>query len=153
MYTRDETRQIRQAFWTAFGQYMALHPSAEGEKVGWINYKTGIKHLYFKMDAGSHHASIAIEMAHPDAGIRALMYEQFLPFRTLLHGMLGEEWDWSSEHQDAFGKTSARIGTELGGVSVFNRSDWPALISFFKPRMLVLDAFWTDAQYSFELFR
>ncbi|MCP6313158.1 DUF4268 domain-containing protein, partial [Klebsiella pneumoniae] len=88
---KDEAKRIRQAFWTALGQYMGLHASAEGQKVNWINYKTGLKHLYFRMEAGSREATISIEIAHPDEGIRALMFEQFLSFRSLLHGMLGEE--------------------------------------------------------------
>ena len=49
MYSKAEATQLRQAFWTAFGQYMAPVPSAEGETTNWINYKTGFKHLYFRM--------------------------------------------------------------------------------------------------------
>ncbi|WP_129714164.1 DUF4268 domain-containing protein [Pedobacter sp. SYP-B3415] len=153
MYSKDEAKRIRQAFWTALGQYMGLHASAEGQKVNWINYKTGLKHLYFRMEAGSREATISIEIAHPDEGIRALMFEQFLSFRSLLHGMLGEEWNWIQEHTDEYGKTTARISQTISGVSVFNQADWPQLISFFKPRMLTLDEFWTDAQYSFDLFK
>ncbi|MFC7667142.1 hypothetical protein ACFQT0_06705 [Hymenobacter humi] len=38
----------------------------------------------------------------------------------------------------------------LSPVNLFSRDDWPALISFFKPRIIALDAFWADAQYTFE---
>ena len=78
MYSRAEATQLRQAFWTAFGQYMAPVLSAEGEKVNWPNYKTGIKHVYFRMRADTRTASIGIELTHPDAGIRELFFEQFV---------------------------------------------------------------------------
>jgi hypothetical protein len=30
------------------------------------------------------------------------------------------------------------------------RDDWPAIISFLKPRIIALDAFWSQAKYGFE---
>ncbi|WP_046247148.1 DUF4268 domain-containing protein [Hymenobacter terrenus] len=150
MYSKAEATELRQAFWTAFGQYMAPVPSAEGESRNWINYKTGLKHVYFRMQADNRRATIAIEMTHPDAGIRELFFEQFLELEALLHEALGEEWTWEPNATDANGLPYSRIYKELGGVNLFNRNDWPALISFFKPRIIALDAFWTDAQYAFE---
>jgi hypothetical protein len=150
MYTKAEATQLRQAFWTTFGQYMAPVPSAEGDTTNWINYKTGIKHLYFRMQADNRRAFIAIELNHPDAGIRELFWEQFLELKTLLHETLGENWVWEANTLDAQGLPLSCIYQELSGVNIFNRDDWPKLISFFKPRIMALDAFWADAQYTFE---
>jgi len=69
MYSKDEVSQLKQEFWTAFGQYMSPILSAEGIRANWVNYKTGLKHVYFRMNANKRSASIAIELAHPDAGI------------------------------------------------------------------------------------
>lgn len=153
MYTKDQASQLKQAFWTAFGQYIAPQLSVEGEKVNWINYKTGIKHLYFKMQADKKSASIAIEIAHPDAGIRELMFEQFTAFKKILETQFGEEWEWDLHAADEYGKVTSRIYKTLPEVSIFKKEDWPALITFFKPRIIALDEFWTDAQYSFEVFK
>ena len=150
MYSKAEATQLRQAFWTTFGQYMAPVPSAEGDTTNWINYKTGLKHVYFRLQADNHHARVAIELTHPDAGIRELFWEQFGELRTLLHEALGETWTWEAEALDANNLPLSRIGTELSPVNVFNRDDWPQLITFFKPRIMALDAFWADAQWSFE---
>ena len=150
MYSKAEATQLRQAFWTTFGQYMAPVPSAEGDTTNWINYKTGLKHVYFRLQADNHRARVAIELTHPDAGIRELFWEQFGELRTLLHEALGETWTWEAEALDANNLPLSRIGTELAAVNVFNRDDWHRLISFFKPRIMALDAFWADAQWSFE---
>ena len=150
MYSKAEVTQLRQAFWTVFGQYMAPVPSAEGDTTNWINYKTGLKHVYFRMQADNRQAAIAIELTHPDASIRELFFEQFGEVKQLLHEALGEEWTWEAEATDANGLPLSRIYTELAPANLFNRDDWPALISFFKPRLMALDAFWTDAQYVFE---
>ncbi|RCH55282.1 DUF4268 domain-containing protein [Mucilaginibacter hurinus] len=153
MYSKDEASQLKQAFWTAFGQYLAPHPSAEGLKTNWINYKTGIKQLYFKMQAGNRDAFIAIEIAHPDPEIQELFFDQFKQYKTILNNVLNEDWEWQLNVANENGKTVSRIIKRLPGVSIFNKGDWPALISFFKPRIIALDEFWSDAKYGFDLFK
>jgi len=153
MYSKEEASRLKQSFWTAFGQYISPQLSAEGLKINWINYKTGIKHLHFKMHADNNSAFIAIEISHPDPGIQELVFEQFSAYRKILQGILGEQWEWQLHINDENYKTVSRISKTLPGVSLFRGEDWPALISFFKPRMIALDEFWSDAQYSFDLFK
>lgn len=153
MYTRQEASRIRQEFWTTFGQYMMPIPSAEGAKVAWLNYKTGEKNIYFRMNADNKKASIGIELTHSDPEIQQLYFEQFNELKKLLHSALDEEWNWTLHTTDEYGKTISRIYTELYGVNIFKKEDWPRLISFFKPRILALDEFWSSAKYGFEALR
>jgi hypothetical protein len=153
MYSKAEASQLRQAFWTTFGQYMAPVPSAEGLPINWINYKTGLKHVYFRLHADGRRASIGLELTHPDAGVRELFFEQFLELKALLHEAVGESWRWEPEAADATGQPLSRIFTELHPANLFNRDDWPQLISFFKPRLMALDEFWSTAQYAFDALR
>jgi hypothetical protein len=153
VYSKAEASQLRQAFWTAFGQYMAPIRSVDGWPTNWVNYKTGLKGVQFKMHADNRRASIAIELTQPDADVRELFYEQFLALRTLLHEALGEEWTWEAEVENEHGQPLSRIYKELAPANVFNREDWPALISFLKPRIIALDTFWQDSQYAFEELR
>lgn len=153
MYSKDQASAIKQAFWTAFGQYMSLQPAIEGEKVNWMNYKTGLKHLYFRMHADQRIGSIAIEISHPDPGIQELMFEQFKSYDKVLQSYLNEEWDWALHTQDDYGRTISRISKTITNVNIFRQEDWPALISFFKPRIMGLDQFWSDAKYGFDLFK
>ncbi len=104
------------------------------------------------MDALAGSASISISMEHGDAGIRELFLEQFLELRLMLHESLQEEWDWQRDVL-VNGKMVSRIVKELPETSVFNKEQWPELISFFKPRIVALDGFWEDAKYSFETLR
>jgi hypothetical protein len=150
MYTREESSLIRQHFWTRFGQYMSLHLSSEGEKVNWVNYKTGIKHLAFRMDVGKDEAVIRIEINHPDEGVQALFFEQMEELKALFHDQIGEVWIWQLHARDANGRVVSWIEKRLPGVNVFREEDWPLIIGFFKPRIIALDAFWADAQHTFE---
>ena len=148
MYTRQEASRLRQEFWTAFGQYMSPVLSADGEKVNWVNYKTGIKGILFRMEAGNNHASISVEFTNRDDGTRRQQYRQFLCVKNIFQEELRETWTWEEESINNNGQAVNRIFKEIAGVNVFKKDDWPALISFFKPRLVALDAFWSQAKYS-----
>jgi hypothetical protein len=153
MFSKQESAQLKKEFWTAFGQYMKPVPSAEGEKINWVNYKTGEKDIFFKMNADNKGATIAIEISHPDLVIQQIYFEQFQQLKSMLESSLQEEWRWSLHTRDETGKIISKIFKTLEDVSVFNKSDWPAIISFFKPRIVALDDFWSAAKYGFEALR
>ena len=153
MYSKQEAAQLRKDFWTTFGQYMSPVLSADGEKVSWINYKTGEKGISFRMQADNKKASVAIELTHSDTEIQQLYYEQFLQLKRFLEEAAGEEWRWELHTIDEYGKTVSRIYKELAPVSIFRKEDWPGLISFFKKNIMALDDFWSNMKYSFEALR
>ena len=152
MYSKQESSQLRQEFWTVFGQYMSPILSAEGEKINWINYKTGERNIHFKMETHTRFASIAIELSHPDTDIQQIYFDQFITLKNSLSSSLEEEWNWTSNKvSNETGKIISKIFITLDGKSVLNKSDWPELISFFKPRIIKLDQFWSSTRYAFEL--
>ncbi len=104
MYTKQQASELKREFWASFGLYMAPVLSADGDKVSWINYKTGQKGIFFKMEAGNGSASIAIELSHTDMEIQQFYFEQFIKLKTLFHEELGEEWSWIFATPDEFGK-------------------------------------------------
>jgi hypothetical protein len=153
MYSKQEAAQLKKEFWTVFGQYMAPLISAEGEKISWINYKTGEKDIYFRMSADNKSAVISIDLLHKDPGVQEIYFEQFRQFKKLLHDTVGEEWVWQLHVMDEYGKTISRIYQTKAGLSLFRKEDWPEIISFFKPRIIALDEFWSSVKYGFEALR
>ena len=151
MYSRQEASILRKKFWTSFGQYMRPLPNADGEMINWINYKTGVRQVHFRMDANNKMASIAIELRHADPIIREEYFKKFQQLKHVLEDTLGERWDWQMSVADEDGMVISRIGTTKTGVSVFNNDDWPAIISFLKPRLIALDSFWALAKNSFDM--
>lgn len=153
MYSKQEAAQLKQRFWTSFGQYMQPVLSAEGEYINWINYKTGEKDIYFRMRADNKQTYIAIELTHKDAVVQSLYYEQFKQMQSMLHDALSEEWIWQLHVHDEHGKPISRIYKELNCIGIFKKDNWPQMISFFKPRIIALDNFWSSAKYVFEALR
>jgi hypothetical protein len=150
MYSKQQASQLRQEFWTAFGKYMQPILSAEGEKINWINYKTGVKHIYFRMQAGKG-ASIAIEITHPELEKQQQCFQQFVQLKSLFLNSVNEQWEWESMVEDENDKIVSRIYKEMKDVNIFNKAHWPAMISFFKPRLIALDEFWNLVKPGFEV--
>jgi hypothetical protein len=151
MYSKQESSLIKKNFWTSFGQYMRPLPDANGEPVNWLNYKTGIRHIYFRMDATRQQASIGIEIRHPDIEQQQYYFQKLQQLKSMLEQETGETWKWELHTKDEDGSMVSRIGTHLPEVNVFNKEDWPAIISFLKPRIVALDAFWKMVKDSLEL--
>ncbi|MES2431988.1 MAG: DUF4268 domain-containing protein [Bacteroidota bacterium] len=141
MYSKDQASKLKMQFWTNFGQYMKPIPGASAMPVNWINYKTGIRHIHFKMDADNTKAIISIEVSHPQEDERLRYYEQLLSLKKLLESTTTFKWQWNETVQTDH-QTISSISQQLNNVNILNQSDWPAIISFLKPRIVALDQFW-----------
>lgn len=153
MYSKQEAAQLKQEFWTAFGQYMAPVLSAEGEKINWVNYKTGEKGIFFRLQADNKRASVTVELTHKDRDIQQIFFEQFQQFSNLFYATVGKDWAWLLHTTDEYGRTVSRIEKQKEAVSIFKKEDWPELISFFKANIIALDEFWSQVKYGFESLR
>jgi|SRR6188768_3913048 hypothetical protein len=150
MYSRREKSLMRKNFWTMFGQYMRPVLNANDEELNWLNYKTGARHIYFRLDATEEYASVAIELRHPETSRQEFYFEKFKRLERLFHQTMGEGWNWQLHMTDEDGKHVSRIRSHLNNVNVCNNNDWPAMISFLKPRVIALDQFWNLVKEEFE---
>jgi len=167
MFTKQESAQIKQEFWTSFGRYMQPIPSASLEPVSWVNYKTGIKGIRYHADAYGKTAVAAIEILHPDPSFCLLFLEQILQLRTQLIEAGWVDFLISADPQ-FLGKIQELIPSyfppsspvvsngkisliqQLDGFTLHNKAHWPELISFFKTKVIQFDRFWSEAKYFFE---
>lgn len=150
MYSRFEASKIRAEFWITFGQYMKPVPNVQGRRINWLNYRTGVKNVHFRMKAEQEFASIRIEIGHKDEELQELYFMQFRELGNLLKNTLGEEWDWKLHVKNEMGQTVSKIEKVLAGVNAMEESDWPEIIAFLKPRIIALDEFWDNVKPGFE---
>ncbi|MEP7165397.1 MAG: DUF4268 domain-containing protein [Ferruginibacter sp.] len=150
MYSKQSAAFLRKQFWTNFGQYLAPIPAAAGNKINWINYKTGARFINFKMDASDEQAYIGIEISHNDVATQQLFFSHFKTLRPELEDAVAEKWIWK-EAVPVNGKNISRIYTTLHNINIYQQDDWPAIITFLKNRIIVLDHFWNDHKDIFEM--
>lgn len=150
MYSRAEKSNTKKEFWTSFGMYLKPIPNADGHSINWVNYKTGIRHIYFRMDADTKACSIAIEIKNPVAEERTENYNTFIALKQIFTGICGNDWNWIENTYDEYGAAVSKIYTEKHGVNIMKRESWPGIISFLKERIIKLDEFWSVAKVNFE---
>ena len=151
MYTNAEASAIRQQFWTSFGMYMSPVPSATLEKVNWVNYKTGIKGISFKMDADKESAFVAIEIFLKDTMLQHQYFEIFDNFAKQFEQTAGKGWRFERDHFIEHKGNLSSITVELKNVNIFRQDNWPTIIAFLKQHIIGLDAFWAEYKAAFEL--
>lgn len=149
MRKRDEVRELHEEFYHGFGQRMKRHEGADGTRVRWATYRSGLRDVYFRLEANGKVARVCIDIQHKDEGIRALFFEQFQEFRMLLEDALGPGVEWEERHFLRSGAEVARIGVTLGGLNLYDRMHWSKLWDFFEEKMLALDEFWVDVREVF----
>lgn len=142
MYSKAESSRLKSRFWTSFGQYMSPVLFASGQKLNWINYKSGLKNIYFKMHADTNYGMISIDISHPGELERSAIFKKLTSLKKLFEENLEEKWIWEEQATDINGKIFSRIYKSMPAVNIYDENDWPQLISFFKTRMIKLDGFW-----------
>ena len=148
MYSEKEASAIRKKFWTSLGQYMAPVPSASGESVNWINYKTGIKGISFKMNADTAGVYAAVEIYNQDI---MLQHHYFDLFHKFARGSdIFSDRLFRKDYITESGITLSSISVELKGVNILREDDWPTMISFIKKHLIILDEFWNEFKPAFE---
>lgn len=144
MYSKKELADKQQKFWTAFGQYMRPVPSAFGDQPNWVNYKTGFRHIYFRLDAGRKGARVAIEITHKDPEERMRWMGQLKGMRGMIEATIGHDWIWEDQVQDEDGRVMSCIYKELPDADIMLQDHWPVVIAFLKDHIIRLDACWAE---------
>lgn len=144
MFSKEEAKELTTLFWTSFGKYMNKHKPQYAKNIKWVNYKTGVKDIFFRLNADKNSASVSIEIQHEDAFIRSLFFEQFEELQTLFKGIVGE-WTWEKETFNNMGIPSSKIFiNHQQKVNIYLKDTWADCFKFFELNMVKLDEFWSE---------
>jgi hypothetical protein len=144
MFSKEEAKQLRIDFWTAFGVYMRQHMPLADTNKKWVNYNTGVKGIFFRLDAEAKFVRASVTLEQADPGIRALFYAQWEELRAYLAAESQAEWTWEPEDHLPDGRCISRISRRQDGLSLYNRADWAAMFQFLEACIVPLDSVWAD---------
>lgn len=146
MFSDAEASALRQKFWTRFGQYMSPVTSAEGEKINWINYRTGVKNIKWKMETLNREASISVIISGNE-----VLKDRFLQIFDQVKYIRENNMILEKDFMEHNSNNLYRLAKKLPGISVLDESKWPDLIIFFKENSIAFDKFWTEHKFVFEM--
>lgn len=135
MFSKEESRRLREEFWISFGKSFPRK---------WIMYDTKLKGLSFKFHFDTKSALIAMDL-EDDLENRIKYWEKLLTLKSILlneyipNAIFKEEYFLDNE------KEISRIYLPLNiKVSIHNKNSWRDVMVFFNDNMRLFEAFFED---------
>ncbi len=135
MFSKEESRRLRQEFWISFGKSFPRK---------WILYNTKIKGLSFKFHFDTKKAFVALDI-EDDLENRINCWEKLLALKHILHS----EYVPNAIYEETFylenGKEISRIYVPLEHkVSIHNKNTWGIVMEFFNESMGLFEVFFEE---------
>lgn len=132
MFSREESKKIRQEFWTSFGKE---YPHK------WILYNTKAKELQLKFTFERKYAQVSLDIYSEDDLIREYYYEKLESLKNVLESDYLPAVIYAKDYELPEGKIISRIYSQLDQVSIYNKNDWPQVKEFLYRKMILLEDF------------
>lgn len=137
MFSKTESKKIREEFWTTFGK---KHPRK------WLLYNTKIKDVNLKFTFTTKNAQVSLDIEHQDSKLRANHFNKIIALKSILtneyiEGILFDEM-FELENR----KTISRIYIKKSNVSIHNKDDWDKTMLFLTKYMDKLEEFFIEYQ-------
>jgi len=135
MFSKSESKQIRQEFWTSFGEQ---YPRK------WLLYNTKIKDVTLKFTFTTKKAQVSIDIEPNDKLIEAYYYDKLTSLKNILITEYLDDIIFDDTYQLDNGKFISRVYVELTDVSIHNRKNWNDVMFFLNEKMSQLEEFFLD---------
>ena len=144
MYKKEEVTAFKTQFWSEFKVHMSATRSADGSRMNWLNYPSGIKFIHIRTDADESGARLCFDIQAKDAGVRSIFWEQMQELKIVMESEMGTDGIWIEDCRSAAVPHFSRIMWELNGVSIFHSDDYNEMFTFLEDRLVHFDAFYHD---------
>ncbi|TBV25898.1 DUF4268 domain-containing protein [Meridianimaribacter sp. CL38] len=135
MFSKEESRRLRQDFWISFGKSFPRK---------WTLYDTKIKGFSFKFHFDTKKALIALDI-EDDLENRITYWEKLVSLKSILTQDYLPDVIFEEEYFLENGKEISRIYLPLEQkVSIHNKSTWQDVMVFFNENMSKFEDFFED---------
>ena len=135
MFSKEESRRLRQEFWTSFGKSFPRK---------WILYNTKIKDFSFKFHFERKRALVSLDIEDENLENRIKYWEKMTSLGSLFREALPEAIFDETHYLDN-GKEISRIYVLYDKkVSVYNKDTWREVMEFFYDTMAKFEEFYYE---------
>lgn len=135
MFSKEESKLLRQDFWASFGK---SYPHK------WILYNTKIKGLTLKFHFDLKKAMVSIDVEHPNLERRMELWEKLISLKSILKEGYLPEAIFKDTYVLENGKEISSIYVALHDVSIHNKKTWQKSMIFLNNKMMLLELFFID---------
>lgn len=142
MFSREESRRMKQDFWTSFGKSFPTK---------WILYDTKIKGLAFKFHFDNKIALVTLDI-EDDLEQRIVNWEKLESLKAILLNDYLPEAIYDETFFLENGKEISRVFVQLDQkVSIHNKDTWRDVMVFFNTNMALFEDFFENYKDFFEV--
>ncbi|KJD34999.1 hypothetical protein PW52_12955 [Tamlana sedimentorum] len=135
MFSKEESRILRQDFWISFGKSFPRK---------WILYDTKLKGFSFKFHFDTKKALVALDV-EDDLEFRIKYWEKLVALKSILHDDYLPNAIYEEEYFLENQKEISRIYVPLDQkVSIHNKNTWQQVMAFFNENMSLFEAFFEE---------
>jgi len=135
MFSKEESKKIRQEFWTSFGKE---YPHK------WLLYNTKMKEIQLKFTFDRKVAQVSLDIIDEDELVRGYYYEKMVALQNILRSEYLPEIIFEENYELPEGKMISRVYCEIDGVSIHNPKTWSQVKQFLYTKMTLLEQFFLD---------
>lgn len=135
MFSKEESKKIRQTFWTNFGK---KYPRK------WLLYNTKIKDVTLKFTFTTKKAQVSIDIEPLDDFYRTYYFDKLCSLKNILSSEYIPDIIFDDAYELENGKIIPRVYTELLNVSIHNTKTWETAMTFLNDRMHALETFFIE---------
>jgi hypothetical protein len=135
MFSKEESRKLRQEFWTSFGKSFPRK---------WLLYDTKLKGFSFKFHFDNKKALVALDL-EDDLEHRIKYWEKLVALKSILIDEYLPEAIYEEAYVLENHKEISRIYVLLEQkVSIHNKKSWREVMEFFNEKMSLFEAFFEE---------
>lgn len=135
MFSKEESRRLKQEFWTSFGKSFPRK---------WLLYDTKLKGMSFKFHFDNKTALVALDL-EDDLELRINYWEKLQSLKSILLDDFLPEVIFDETYVLENGKEISRIYVQLDEkVSIHNKNTWQVVMVFFNTHMALFEAFFEE---------
>lgn len=143
MLSKEERKELNTNFWEEFRKEMRNHKSSDGRGINWINYPSGVKDVYIRLEVDSKATRVCIDIQPKDDGIRSILWEQMTELKVVMESTVGEAV-WNEDDHSINDTKVSRIFWGKTGFNFYNKEDHFEIKNFLKMKLIKFDAFYQE---------
>ncbi len=135
MFSKEESRKLREDFWISFGKSFPRK---------WILYDTKIKGFSFKFYFDTNVALVVLDL-EDDLENRINYWEKLQSLKSILKNEYLPNAIFEEDYILENGKDISRIYVSIDqNVSIHNKNTWRDVMEFFNKNMILFEQFFED---------
>ncbi len=144
MYSKEQSKQLREEFWSQFKTLSIRRRKPKGLPGDWLLTNTGVKALNLRFHVDREVAQVGIDVETRNMDKRIELFEKLESVKKVLEQAMKSPMVWELEYIRENGKSVSRIYIQKEKVDIYDEKTWPSAHQFMYDNMMKLEAFYRE---------